>query len=42
MMGRREGGQGQLFYAFNLDEVVPPDHLVRQILWCAGNVRRIY
>ena len=31
MMGRREEGQGQLFYEFNLDEVVPPDHLVRKI-----------
>src|ERR1700741_2499615 len=31
MMGRRERGQGQFFYSFNLDEVVPPDHLVRQI-----------
>jgi transposase len=31
MMGRRKDGQGQFFYAFNLDEVVPPDHLVRQI-----------
>ena len=31
MMGRREGGQGQFFYSFNLDKVVPPDHLVRQI-----------
>jgi transposase len=31
MMGRREGGQGQFFYAFDLDTVVPPDHLVRQI-----------
>src|SRR5258707_2513952 len=31
MMGQREGGQGQFFYAFDLDEVVPPDHLVRQI-----------
>ena len=30
-MGRRENGQGQLFYAFDLDKVVPPDHLVRQI-----------
>lgn len=30
-MGRREDGQGQFFYAFDLDEVVPPDHLVRQI-----------
>jgi transposase len=31
MMGRREGGQGQFFYSFNLDKVVPPNHLVRQI-----------
>jgi hypothetical protein len=30
-MGRREGGQGQFFYSFDLDKVVPPDHLVRQI-----------
>src|ERR1700728_2981584 len=31
MMGRRERGQGQFFYAFELDKVVPADHLVRQI-----------
>ncbi len=31
MMGRREDGQGQFFYSFDLDEVVPADHLVRQI-----------
>src|SRR3979411_1300521 len=31
MMGRREDGQGKVFYAFDLDKVVPPDHLVRQI-----------
>ena len=31
MMGRREDGQGQFFYSFDLDEVVSPDHLVRQI-----------
>jgi transposase len=31
MMGRRQDGQGQFFYEFNLDEVVPPDHLVRRI-----------
>jgi transposase len=31
MMGQREVGQGQFFYAFDLDRVVPPDHLVRQI-----------
>jgi hypothetical protein len=32
MMDRRDGGQGQFFYSFNLDRVVPPDHLVRQIV----------
>jgi transposase len=31
MMGRCEVGQGQFFYEFDLDKVVPPDHLVRQI-----------
>ena len=31
MMGRKKGGQGEFFYAFDLDKVVPPDHLVRQI-----------
>ena len=30
-MGRGKEGQGQFFYAFDLDKVVPPDHLVRQI-----------
>ena len=30
-MGRRERGQGQFFYRFDLDKVVPTDHLVRQI-----------
>ena len=31
MMGWRERGQGQFFYAFDLDKVAPADHLVRQI-----------
>ena len=31
MMGRRKDEQGQFFYSFDLDKVVPPDHLVRQI-----------
>jgi transposase len=31
MMGRREVGQGQFFYSFDLDKVGPGDHLVRQI-----------
>ena len=30
-MGRREDRQGQFFYSFDLDRVVPPDHLVRRI-----------
>src|SRR5947207_9304543 len=31
MMGRLNHNQGQLFYSFHLDEVVPDDHLVREI-----------
>lgn len=31
MMGRLKHEQEQLFYAFKLDEVVPDDHLVREI-----------
>jgi len=31
MMGRLEHDQRQLFYSFRLDEVVPGDHLVREI-----------
>ena len=31
MMGRQPGGQKQLFYSFNLDDHVPPDHLLRGI-----------
>ena len=31
MMGRRNHDQGQLFYSFNLEEVVPDDHVVRQV-----------
>lgn len=31
MMGRRDQGQGRLFYEFRLDEAIPDDHLVRQI-----------
>lgn len=30
-MGRRKDDQGQLFYAFDLDAVVPDDHQVRRI-----------
>src|SRR6516162_417220 len=31
MLGRSGRDQGQLFYSFNLEEVVPNDHLVRAI-----------
>jgi transposase len=31
MMGRHNRDQGQLFYSFDLDAVVPRDHLVREI-----------
>jgi transposase len=31
MMGRLNGDQGQLFYCFRLEEMVPADHLVREI-----------
>jgi transposase len=31
MMGRSSRDQGQLFYSFDLEEVVPDDHLVRAI-----------
>jgi transposase len=31
MMGRLKHGQGQFFYSFCLDEVVPADHRVREI-----------
>lgn len=31
MMGRRNRDQARLFYAFELDDAVPDDHLVRTI-----------
>jgi hypothetical protein len=31
MMGSNDKPQNQLFYSFNLDEVVPEDHLLRHI-----------
>src|SRR5205807_8037620 len=31
MMGRLNHDQGQLFYSFSLEEVVPDDHLVRKL-----------
>ena len=31
MMGERSGSQGQFFYRFNLEDVVPADHLLRKI-----------
>jgi transposase len=31
MMGQQEAGQDRLFYSFNLDDHVPPDHLLRGV-----------
>ena len=31
MMGRQDRDQGHLFYAFNLDQVIPRDHLLRRM-----------
>jgi len=31
MMGRQTSDQSRLFYAFNLDELIPERHLLRQI-----------
>jgi hypothetical protein len=31
MMGRQDRDQGQLFYEFSLDEMMPADHLLRRI-----------
>jgi hypothetical protein len=31
MMGRQTGDQNRLFYAFNLDELIPDRHLLRRI-----------
>jgi hypothetical protein len=31
MMGQHTQGQGRLFYSFDLDAVVPGDHLMRRI-----------
>jgi hypothetical protein len=41
MMGRREHKQVQFLYAFNLDKVVPADHLVRQIDAVLGSGVRV-
>ena len=48
MMGRLDQDQRQLFYSFCLDEVVPSDHLVRQIAavldlsWVHAELRPFY
>jgi transposase len=48
MMGRSSRDQGQLFYSFNLEEVVPDDHLVRAIAgvldlsWVRAELARHY
>jgi transposase len=42
MMGEKTGGQDRFFYDFNLDELVPEDHRLRQIdgVLDLSNVRR--
>ena len=48
MMGRLDRNQERLFYSFCLDEVVPSDHLVRQIAavldlsWVQAELRPYY
>ena len=48
MMGRINRDQGQLFYSFRLDEVVPDDHHVREIAavldlsWVHSELARYY
>src|SRR6478609_8616683 len=48
MMGRLEQDQGQLFYSFCLEEVVPDDHQVRAIAsvldlsWVYGELSPLY
>src|SRR5690348_17279022 len=48
MMGRLDQNQERLFYSFCLDEVVPDDHLVRQIAdvldlsWVHAELRPFY
>ena len=48
MMGRLEQEQGQLFYSFRLEEVVPDDHQVRAIAsvldlsWVYGELSPLY
>jgi hypothetical protein len=31
MMGRQSGDQSQFFYLFNLEDRIPPSHLLRRI-----------
>ena len=48
MMGRLNDDQGQLFYSFCLEDVVPDDHLVREIAsvldlrWVRSELARYY
>ena len=48
MLGSRQGNQDRLFYEFDLDEVVPGDHLLRRIDavldldWLRGELRPYY
>ena len=40
MMGRRTLDQERLFYSFNLEEAVPEDHLVREVLAWSSQIAR--
>jgi hypothetical protein len=40
MMGQRDRDQGQLFYEFKLDDVVPRNHLLRERIRTPGCARR--
>ena len=48
MMGRLNQDQGQLFYSFRLEDVVPADHRVREIAavldlsWVHGKLAPYY
>ena len=42
MMGRRNQGQGQLFYEFRLDEAVPDDLSWSRLVGQVGSVAKVY
>lgn len=41
MMGRRDRDQASLFYDFNLDDVIPENHLLRRLdVFCYDSTGR--